>query len=319
MIVELEFSVDPLRAAFLGPCARPSEQVRGGRRQLGKVIVDRVSRIVRIHHGRNKLVEVVHAGNFDMALIAEEISFVADQVFAVRKIQHQFFMIQMDQVFQMILRAPLGLHAKETVTEDAAPDVPVICLHLPSFGGHLRSEEKRQIRLQIVAFLLAKLIQQSRSPWHEAGIVRLVTEEAKHRGSEFVAEESLVDFVRSFQKRFCCFRIQIIDQRVQAVFRVRAVGAIDIARGWAAKYVANEFDLPVSVRRRRPFDLTIHDRQRLGCSLWRSHRGAQCRAHSHRLPHTRRRHPGRRGQIHSHRSQSIHWYRHSNPSAQARW
>ena len=56
--------------------------------------------------------------------------------------QRRLFVVQVDQVLDIVLRAPLGLHPEEGIAEDPAPDVPVVRLRAPGFVGHLAARTK---------------------------------------------------------------------------------------------------------------------------------------------------------------------------------
>ena len=58
-------------------------------------------------------------------------------------------------------------------------------------------------------------------------------------------------------------RIEVVDERVQAVLRVSAVGAVDVAGGRTAEDVADEHHLRAAFRRSRPFDLAGEDGQHI--------------------------------------------------------
>ena len=70
--------------------------------------------------------------------------------------------------------------------------------------------------------------------------------------------------MRGLQERPGGVRIQIIDQRVQAIFRVSSVGAVDVAGRGAAEDMPHQHDLPAAFGRRGPLDLAIADGERFG-------------------------------------------------------
>ena len=130
-----------------------------------------------------------------MPHVPEEIALVADEILAAREIQHQLLVVQVDQVFQIVLCTPVRLDAKEAAAEDAAPDVPIVGFGAPRLVSQFRREEQRQIRLQIVSLLLFELLQQGGGPGDEACVIGLVAEKAQYRFAELVAEQLFVNFM----------------------------------------------------------------------------------------------------------------------------
>ena len=145
--------------------------------------------------------------------------------------QRLLFVVQVDQVLHVVLRAPLRLHPEEGLAEHPAPHVPVVRLRAPGFVGHLRREQKRQVWLEVVALLLPELVQQLGRPRHEAGIVGFVAEEAQNGLAELVPDRLLVGFVRDLEEGAGGIRIQVVDQRILAVFGTRAVGPVRMRVG----------------------------------------------------------------------------------------
>ena len=238
-----------------------------GRRrgQLREVVVDGVGGVFAIHGGGTELVQIVDTGDLHVTHVAEEIALVANEILAARQVQHQLFMVQVHQVFQSVAGAPLGLHAVEALTENAAPDVPVVGLHAPGLRRQFGGEEERQVGLQIVALLLTEGIEQFGRPGNEAGVVWFVAEEAEHGFAELLAKELLADLVGGLQISARGVGVQVVDKRVQAVLRVSAIGSVDIARGRTAEHVADQQHFRPALRRSRPFELAVADGQQVHC------------------------------------------------------
>ena len=151
----------------------------GGGGELGEIGDD----------ARPNLVEIIDAGHADIAHVAEEGAFVADQVFAAPEVDHQLFMIQVDHVFHVARLAPVFLGLVEIVAEHAAPHVPVVGLGALRLGRHRAGEELGDVGFEVVAFFLLKGFEQLGRPGHEAGVVGLVAAEAEDGFAELVADE----------------------------------------------------------------------------------------------------------------------------------
>jgi len=87
---------------------------------LGKLLLMRhVPSGVWTRFGRSWL-RLSIPGHLHVSLVAEEVALAANQR------RHGLFMVQVYQVFHVVLGAPLGLRSEKAVSEDAAPNVPVV-------------------------------------------------------------------------------------------------------------------------------------------------------------------------------------------------
>ena len=280
LIIQLELAVDAQSAGRFGPDLGPAEQVRRRRRQLGEVVVLVPGPVRNMHPAWHKLAQVVDARNLDVPHVSEVVALVPYMVLGQVQPQRLLLVVQVDQVFHVVSRAPLRLHPEEILAEHPAPDVPVVRLGAPGLIGHLGSEQERQVLLKVVALLLPELVEQPGRPRHETGVVGFVAEEAQNGLAELIPYRLLVGFVGDLEESPGGIRIQIVDQRVLAVFGARAVRPRRHARGRTAKNMPDQDQLPrlrvaARARRRRrgpPMNSVRADRHNLTRAGLRKHR-----------------------------------------------
>ena len=249
---------------------------------LGEIVVDVPDAVRRVDRVRHKLAQIVNAWHLHVPHVSEEVALVADMVLGQVQPQRMLFVVQVDQVLDIVPRAPLRLHPEESLAEHPAPHVPVVRLGAPGVVGHLRREQKRQVWLEVVALLLPELVQQLGRPRHEAGIVGFVAEKAQNGLAKLVPDRLPVSFVRDLKERAGGIRIQVVDQRILAVFGTGAVGPVRSAGRRTAEHVPDQDQLPrfrVATcagrwRRSPPINSAGADRHSLDGAGLRKHR--QC-------------------------------------------
>jgi len=121
------------------------------------------------------LAEVIDAGDFDFAIVADVIALAAFER------DNVLFGVEVNEVLDVVLLAPLGLLSEEGVLEDAAPDVVIIGAGAAGFFVGLRAaavEEGGDIGLEVVAFAGLELVEEFRRPGDGVGVIGLIAEEA---------------------------------------------------------------------------------------------------------------------------------------------
>ena len=195
-----------------------------------------------MYRQRQQLAQVIDPGNVHVALVPEVVALDASQV------HHDFFAHQVHQVFQMVLGAPVGLDAEETVAENGAPHVVVVGFDAVRLIGQLVGEEQWQVGLEVITFAFAKLIEQRGCPGYGAVVVRLIAEETQHRLAEFGADRLLVRLVGDGHESAGGVRIQVIDQGIPGILVTGSVLAVKHAGGGTPVDMAHKHDVPEPIR-----------------------------------------------------------------------
>ena len=171
----------------------------------------------------------VDAGHLDRAHVAKE------RALAARQLHLQFFMVQVNLVFQMVGCAPVSLRLEETRGKHLREDIVVVALDAnllrremdgnAGVAARSRLREQRDVGLHIVALDFLEALKELGGPRQAAdGVVRLVAPEAHDGLAEFVANGLFVLLVREAQVLFRCRRIEIVFEGLRSVLHALGIG-----------------------------------------------------------------------------------------------